>query len=453
MAKRAIRYECSSCGELSSSHLGRCPSCEQWGTLVEAVVPTSSEHTRGAVGTAAVPVGEITAGSEPMYLTGLPELDRVLGGGLAAGSVTLLAGEPGIGKSTLLLQLLASSLIKGPVLYVSGEESIQQVAERAERIGADRADLLIMASTDLDEIVDQATQRKASVMVVDSIQTIVDAEAPGARGSVGQVRGCANRLVQLAKTTDITVVIAGHVTKDGSIAGPRVLEHIVDTVLELRGDRHGELRMLHAPKHRFGATGDVGVMSLSGEGLQPVPDLSAMCLAERVEHVPGSVVGVTLEGHRPLCVEVQSLVIKAHGNPRRSAQGLDSNRLQLVLAVIERRLGLVLGDNDVWASVVGGVRLSEPGGDLAVALAVASASLSIPLEPDIAAFGELGLAGELRQVARSTERVREAVRLGFDRILVPASMPLGEHEAQLIRVDSMAAAVRSVGLVAPAVAV
>ncbi len=392
------------------------------------------------------PVGDTTSTPEPVVPTGLAELDRVLGGGLTPGSVTLIAGEPGIGKSTLLMQLLAGCRNNGSSLYVSGEESFQQVAARAERVGAVHDDLLIMATTDLDSVVAQVAEVGASLVVIDSIQTITAGEVDGAAGAAGQVRGCAHRLVQLAKSTGVSFVVAGHVTKDGAIAGPRALEHIVDTVVELRGDRHHDLRLLHSPKHRFGATGEVGVMAMHEDGLDAVPDLSALCLAERVVDVAGSAVAVTVEGQRPLCVEVQSLVVEAHGNPRRSAQGLDSSRLQMVLAVIERRLGFVVGANDVWASVVGGVRLAEPGSDLAVALAVVSCINERPVPASLAAFGELGLAGEIRQASRGNDRIREALRLGFERVLVPASLPPGDFESHIVRVATLQEAFRAARL-------
>jgi DNA repair protein RadA/Sms len=358
--------------------------------------------------------------SEPQT-TGVEELDRVLGGGLVPGSVTLLGGEPGIGKSTLLLQLLAAW--SGRTLYVTAEESAQQVHMRAERLNAIKPDLWLVAEMSLNNIIKSIDQVEPQLVIIDSIQAIADPLLNSAPGSVSQVRGCAHRLVQEAKARDLPIILVGHVTKDGGLAGPRVLEHVVDTVLSFEGERHHALRLLRAVKHRFGSTNELGLFEMTEMGLRSVPDASKLFLADRRAGVPGSIVVPTLEGHRPLLVEVQALtnLSPSHVSPRRSAQGVDSGRLAMLLAVLERRANVNLSQHEVFASVVGGVKLGEPGADLGLCLALVSASTDRPLAENLVACGEVGLAGELRQASNTARRLGEAARLGFTRAIIPAS--------------------------------
>ena len=380
--------------------------------------------------------------------TGIAELDRVLGGGLVAGSVTLLGGEPGIGKSTLLLQLLA--WWPGPTLYVSAEESAQQVRLRAERLGAVRPDLWLAAETSLDGVVNAVDRAEPALVVVDSIQTIADPSISSPAGSVTQVRACAQHLVGEAKRRNVAIVLVGHVTKDGALAGPRVLEHIVDTVLSFDGDRHHALRLLRAIKHRFGATEELGLFEMTAQGLVGVPDASKLLLADRRGAVPGSVVVPAMDGRRPLLVEVQALTVPVpFATPaRRNAQGVDGGRLALLLAVLERRAGVRVADQDVYASVVGGVRLHEPGTDLPLALAVASAVTDIPLPGHVVVTGEIGLGGEIRQVSHVKRRLAEAVRMGFERAIVPHATP-DVAGMQLQRVHTLGEALIASRMVQP----
>jgi DNA repair protein RadA/Sms len=361
----------------------------------------------------------------PLRATGVSELDRVLGGGLVAGSVTLLAGEPGIGKSTLLLQALSAMAARGArCLLVCAEESVEQVRLRADRLADPPAGLMIIAETSLPDLVAVAETATPDLIAVDSIQTVHDPDAAGAAGSVTQVRDCAQRLVRHAKEHALTTVLVGHVTKDGAIAGPRVLEHVVDTVLSFEGDRDHGVRTLRALKHRFGPTDELGVFQMTGEGLVGVPDASSMLLTERRGGVPGSVVAATIDGARPLLVEVQALVARtAAPVPRRCAQALDSGRLSMVIAVLQERAGAGLGGFDIYASVAGGIRIAEPGLDLAVAMALASARSDRPLPAATVVIGEVGLGGELRQVPQIGRRLAEAARLGFADAIVPASTP------------------------------
>ena len=380
--------------------------------------------------------------------TGITELDRVLGGGLVAGSVALLGGEPGIGKSTLLLQLLA--WWPGTTLYVSAEESAQQVRLRAERLGAVRPDLWLAAETSLAGVVDAMDRAEPALVVVDSIQTIADPSLPSAAGSVTQVRACAQHLVSEAKRRNVAIVLVGHVTKDGALAGPRVLEHIVDTVLSFEGDRHHALRLLRAVKHRFGATEELGLFEMTAQGLIGVPDASKLLLVDRRSAVPGSVVVPAMDGRRPLLVEVQALTVPVPfaAPARRNAQGVDGGRLALLLAVLERRAGIRVADQDVYASVVGGVRLHEPGTDLPLALAVASAVTDVPLPGHVVVTGEVGLGGEIRQVSHVKRRLAEAVRMGFERAIVPRATP-DVSGMQLQRVRTIGDALIAAGMGQP----
>jgi DNA repair protein RadA/Sms len=373
-----------------------------------------------------LPIADVDAARSEPWPTGIDELDRVLDGGLTPGSVTLLAGEPGMGKSTLLLQALGRIAGRGaPCLLVTAEESCAQVRMRAERIGALAGNLFVVAETSLPHVLAHVEATAPDVLALDSIQTILDPDLPGVPGSVSQVRDCAYRLVQQAKERALATVLVGHVTKDGSLAGPRVLEHIVDTVLSFDGDRSHSLRMLHASKHRFGGTQELGLFEMSEHGLAEVPDASARFLVDRRVDVPGSAVAAVLEGARPLLVEVQGLMVpSAVPAPRRSAPGLDAGRLGLILAVLEQRGGVTVGSSEVYASIAGGLRVAETGLDLALALALASARLGRPVTRGTVAVGELGLGGEIRSVPQLDRRLAEAGRLGFTRALVPATGPV-----------------------------
>lgn len=453
MAKLRLVHRCTECGAAHPKWSGRCSACGEWNTLVEDVESSEASAVASlAAGMALRPpgvaqrIGEVDALVGRPQPTGLTELDRVLGGGIVPGSVTLLGGEPGVGKSTLLLQLLA--FWPGRTLYVSAEESAQQVRQRAERLGAVRNDLWLLAETSLPNILASIEELRPQLVVIDSVQTIADPELGSAPGSVTQVRGCAHRLVQEAKQRDMSVVLVGHVTKEGSLAGPRVLEHVVDTVLAFEGERHHALRLLRATKHRFGPTNELGLWEMTESGMIGVPDASALFLSDRRPGVAGSVVVPTLEGQRPLMVEIQALTVKVNPGvpPRRSVQGMDNGRLALLLAVIEKRARVSAAQHEVYTSVVGGVRLTEPGSDLGVCLAVVSALTNTPLPSDLVVFGEIGLAGELRQVGHTPRRLAEAARLGFQRALVPITSPLGSGDITELRASSLAEALQMAGL-------
>jgi DNA repair protein RadA/Sms len=450
MSRPRAVHRCVDCGATSPRWAGRCPACGEWDTLVEEVVEAGG-GAGGAVPAGPVepvPIGQVDTGGARARSTGVGELDRVLGGGLVPGSVTLLGGEPGVGKSTLLLQAM-SALTGGGArcLLVSAEESLEQVRRRAERLDAVSDGLWLVAETGLAEIVAAVDRVDPSVLVVDSIQTVHDPGIASSPGSVAQVRGCAQALVQLARARGMATVLIGHVTKEGVVAGPRVLEHVVDTVLTFEGERHHALRLLRAVKHRFGPTGELGLFEMAEEGLVGVPDPGGLFLGDRRQGAPGSVVFPAMEGHRPLLVELQALVVPSGlAMPRRSAQGLDGGRLSLLVAVLDRRAGIVLRNADVYASAVGGVRIAEPGADLALALSLASAHANVPVAADLVACGEVGLAGELRQVSQTARRLGEAARMGFRRALVPRSAPEGPSGLQVWRVGSLAEALLAVGL-------
>ena len=428
---------CTACGAQASKWVGRCAACGAWGSLADR----SDGSGRGPQ--APMPLAAVDSSDSGCRPTGIAELDRVLGGGLVPGSVTLLGGEPGIGKSTLLLQAL--TLLAGGglgCLLVCAEESAAQVKRRAERLGPTAAPLLALAATDLPQIVAAIESTSPAVCVVDSIQAISDPEATSPAGSVTQVRECAHALARVAKGTGTAVVLVGHVTKDGSLAGPRTLEHLVDTVLSFEGDRHHALRMLAATKHRFGPTGELGLFEMTDEGLQAIGDPSRLLLGDRLRNIPGSVVVPAMEGRRPLVVEIQALVAPAAGSPRRAAQGIDSARLAQILAVLERRAGVEVASSEVFVSAVGGIRLTEPAADFGIALALASGIIGVDMPARLVAFGEIGLAGEVRQVPHAAQRLAEAARLGFRQAFVPRSSPAGPDGIELLRIETMAEAVQ-----------
>ena len=426
MVKATSRYVCQDCGEAFLRWEGQCRACGAWNSLVETVVRDGPRAVRpraiGATASATVPLSSIADEDAPRLPTGIGELDRVLGGGLVPGSLVLVGGEPGIGKSTLLLQAAAG--VGGSVLYASGEESAAQVRLRAGRLGlldapAGRT-IEVLAEHDVGTIVEAARRMRPALVVVDSIQTATVEELDGAAGSVGQVRESAVRLMDFAKGEGIAVVLVGHVTKDGSIAGPKTLEHLVDAVIALEGERYAALRLVRAAKNRFGSTEEVGVFEMAGSGLLEVSDPARAFLAEHPEPAPGSVIAPTMEGTRPLLVEVQALVAPAgYGTPSRKASGVDPNRLGLIVAVLGRRAGVALGSHDVYANLAGGLTVAEPGLDLPLALALASSLRDRPVVPGTVVIGEVGLLGELRPVAGLERRLREAARLGFEAAIVP----------------------------------
>jgi DNA repair protein RadA/Sms len=456
VARAQSRYVCQACGAEFLRWEGQCRACDAWNTLVETVVTTAPRARRGAPGPTAavspVPLADVGEGPLPRISTGLTELDRVLGGGIVPGSLVLIGGEPGVGKSTLLLQV-AGGVASGErgVLYATGEESGAQVRLRAARLGllsgAAGAGVGVLATSEVGAIVEATRAAEAALVVVDSIQTMTVEELDGPAGSVGQVRESALRLMELAKADGPAVILVGHVTKDGSIAGPRTLEHLVDAVIELGGDRGGVLRILRSTKNRFGSTDEIGVFEMRESGLAEVADPGRAFLADRPEAEPGSVVAATMEGTRPLLVEVQALVTAAgYGTPARRASGVDPNRLALLLAVLGRRAGVALGTHDVYANLAGGLSVTEPGLDLAIALALASSLRDRPVTADTVAVGEVGLLGELRPTGGLERRLREAARLGFSRAIVPAGRsgrPPDVEGLEIIAVETLRAAIEA----------
>lgn len=426
MAKARTIFACQNCGAQSPKWLGRCPDCGAWNSMAEERIERPPPSSPVGSRTAAVPLSSVEPLASGRISTGIGELDRVLGGGIVPGSLILVGGDPGIGKSTLILQA-AASLASGettadtrPVLYVTGEESPQQIALRAGRLGVSPSRLLLLAETNLAEILRTAEACDPQAMVVDSIQTIFLDEISSAPGSISQVREAAGRILMFAKPRHLPVFLIGHVTKDGSIAGPRVLEHIVDTVLYFEGDRGQAFRIVRAVKNRFGSTNEIGVFEMKGTGLSPVANPSALFLSERPNGSSGSVVVASMEGNRPILVELQALVTPTpYGTPRRSSIGVDPGRVSLLLAVLEKRAGLPLIGQDVFVNVVGGIQLDEPAADLAVVAAVASSMRERAVDPRTVVFGEVGLAGEVRAVAQVEARLAEAAKLGFTRCVVP----------------------------------
>ncbi len=421
MRKVKTQFVCQGCGGVQPRWLGRCPECGEWNTLQEEFVsdsgPASPRTSGGVPGSGAVSITASALTAVTRTRTGVPELDRVLGGGMVSGSVVLIGGDPGIGKSTLVMQASRELARAGcTVLYVTGEESTQQVRLRAERLDAVEARILLLAATDLESIEAAVREIKPGCLILDSVQTLTDSRLESAAGTVSQVRAAALRMGELAKSGGPAVFLIGHVTKEGTIAGPRVLEHMVDTVLYFEGERHGSYRILRAVKNRFGSTDEIGLFLMGDDGLREVSNPSEAFLAERAVAEPGSAVIPLVEGSRPLLVEVQALVTRSYlASPRRTASGLDHNRLAMLLAVLEKRCGLRFGDRDVFVNVVGGLRIAEPAADLGVALALASSHRGHPIQPSLVSVGEVGLAGEIRRVGRLDLRLREAARMGFTR--------------------------------------
>ena len=455
MAKAAkTNYTCSECGGMTNKWTGQCPSCGQWNTLVETVIETaganrfSTQYQGLAQSAPVLSLADIEATDVPRFGTGIEEFDRVLGGGLVPGGVVLIGGDPGIGKSTLLLQALAQMSRHKKVLYVSGEESGAQIALRAKRLAVDARELKLQAEIQLEKILNTLAEHKPDVAVIDSIQTVYSDALTSAPGSVAQVRECAAQLTRVAKQSGVTIIMVGHVTKEGSLAGPRVLEHIVDTVLYFEGDTHSSFRLVRAIKNRFGAVNELGVFAMSEKGLKGVSNPSALFLSQHDNPVPGSCVMVTQEGTRPLLVEIQALVDASHlPNARRLSVGLEQNRLAMLLAVLHRHAGIAAFDQDVFINAVGGVKITEPAADLPVLLAIHSSMRSKPLPRGLVVFGEVGLAGEIRPAPRGQERLREAAKLGFSIAVIPkANAPKHNIEGLTIvaveRIDEAMSRVR-----------
>lgn len=438
-------FRCADCGATAPRWAGRCSTCAAWNTLAEVAIAPPPAALAAAH---PVPLCQVDGDAATPRATGVPELDRVLAGGLVPGSVTLVGGEPGIGKSTLLLQAVVEMGRQGlRCLVVCAEESAQQVKRRAERLGPPSDGVWVVADTSLTAVVGAVTEVAPDVVVVDSIQTVADPEVDSGPGSVAQVRACALTLVQLAKDRNVATVMVGHLTKDGALAGPRLLEHMVDTVLTFEGERHHALRLLRATKHRFGPTGELGLFEMTDAGLRGVDDPSRLFLGDRRRGAAGSAVFPAMEGPRPLLVEIQALVTGFNEQfPRRSASGLDAGRLALLVAVLGERAHVRLTGREVFVSAVGGVRVAEPGADLATALALASADSGTPLPDDLVACGEIGLAGELRQVSHTPRRLAEAARLGFRQALVARSAEVPPTPLQVNRVATLAEAVARLGL-------
>ena len=421
MAKKAAtRYVCSNCGAISSSWSGRCAQCGEWNTLEEQLsAATVAGSVAGGRALKSQTVAKSVAADQPRLKTGMSEVDDVFGGGIVAGSVNLIAGQPGIGKSTLLLQLAYAVAAKLPVLYVSGEESAHQIGLRAERLGTLRSDLQLATSTSADDIAATIAGGSYKLVIIDSIQTVSCGAIASAAGTVSQITNSTRLLTLAAKQSDTAIILVGHVTKEGAIAGPKVLEHVVDVVLQLEGDRYGGFKLLRAIKNRFGSTNEAGIFEMVEQGLQPVENPSAALLAER-QVSDGSVVLATLEGTRPLLVEVQALVNRtSYGYPKRAASGFDLNRLNLLVAMLERRTKLKLAEQDIYINIVGGIQIHEPAADLAICLAIGSAAKGLQLKRNSVVFGEVGLSGEVRHVPHADKRLKEATKLGFDGAIGP----------------------------------
>ncbi|BDU57079.1 DNA repair protein RadA [Limnohabitans sp. MORI2] len=458
MAKDKTQYTCTDCGGISAKWLGKCPSCGAWNTLIESAVETAAATKNRYAGMAALaPASEVAILSDieaqdvARTPTGQDELDRVLGGGMVEGGVVLIGGDPGIGKSTLLLQAMDGLQRSGmSTLYVTGEESGAQVALRSRRLGLDHSQVQVLAETQLEKVLATVDKLQPAVVVMDSIQTVYSDQLTSAPGSVAQVRECAAHLTRMAKSTGTAVVLVGHVTKEGALAGPRVLEHMVDTVLYFEGDTHSSYRLVRAIKNRFGAVNEIGVFAMTEKGLKGVSNPSAIFLSQHTEPVPGSCVLVTLEGTRPMLVEVQALVDTGGPSPRRLSVGLDRDRLAMLLAVLHRHAGVACMDQDVFVNAVGGVRISEPAADLSVLLSIQSSLRGKPLPQGFIAFGEVGLAGEVRPAPRGQERLKEAAKLGFSVAIIPkANAPKKPIEGLKVhaveRVDEAIALVRELG--------
>ena len=449
--KRKTVYCCAECGNETSNWAGRCPACGAWNTLQEVTIETgsgkkSAVSARAAAGKAK-PLSELDTSEEIRFATGISEFDRVLGGGAVAGSLVLVGGAPGIGKSTLLLQMCASAGNGRKILYVTGEESQRQLKLRAMRLGVDGENIYVLAETDIDSIIAAIDELKPDIAIIDSVQTVSDSGVASAPGSITQVRECTMRIMRVTKEKGLTVFVVGHINKEGSIAGPKVLEHMVDCVLYFEGERSTSFRILRAAKNRFGSTNEIGVFEMADRGLRCVENPSEMLLSGRPDNCPGTCVACVIEGTRPILAEVQALVAPPNYNAARRSNGIDYNRAAMLLAVLEKRSGLPVGSCDSYINVIGGLSLEEPAADLATSLAVASSYLDRPLGADLAAIGEVGLSGEIRSVSALNQRLSEIHRLGFKRCVIPAHVrdELGKYDGlELIPVKSISEAIAAV---------
>lgn len=452
MAKQKTVYCCSECGSETANWAGKCPSCGSWNTL-EEFKPDPRSSRKAVTGKRPTvnkpkPISELDTEEELRFTTGISELDRVLGGGAVVGSLVLVGGAPGIGKSTLLLQMCGSMQSHHKILYISGEESQRQLKMRANRLGVDGRDIFVSAETDIDNIIGSVNELKPEIVIIDSIQTVSDPELNSAPGSISQVRECTMRIMRVCKEQGLTVFVVGHITKDGNIAGPKILEHMVDCVLYFEGERNTSFRILRAAKNRFGSTNEIGVFEMAEKGLVCVENPSEMLLSGRPDNCPGTCVTCVIEGSRPVMAEIQALLAQSgYNNTSRRSNGIDYNRMTMLLAVLEKRGGLPVSGYDAYVNVIGGLSLDEPAADLATALACASSYLDRALGTDLAAIGELGLSGELRSVSNLDQRLTETARLGFRRCVIPAHVrdELKEYEGlKLIPVKSLAEAIRAV---------
>ena len=458
MAKAKSIHVCSACGYESPRWYGRCPACEAWNSLEETMAASSEalprqkeKKQRGGTGAQVLSIRDIEADDQMHQPTGMEELDRVLGGGIVEGSLTLLGGEPGVGKSTLLLQICSMLAQAGKtVLYISGEESARQIKLRAKRVGAGHEGLLVLAENAMDEIEDKLEKTAPDLVIVDSIQTMYRPEMASAPGSVSQVRECASLFMRYAKTNGCAIFLVGHVTKDGSIAGPRVLEHMVDVVLYFEGDYQREYRLLRAVKNRYGSVNELGIFEMTGEGMRAVDGASELLLSQRAKDASGSVVFCGMEGTRPVLMDIQALVAQSfYSSPKRTVNGMDQGRVALLLAVLEKRAGLRLYNQDVYLNVAGGMSLNEPAADLAVCLAIASSLWDSALPMDLAAMGEVGLAGEVRSIPQLERRMAECKRLGFTKIMCPADRKLKGGQVEGIQIIYVSSVAQAIGLLKP----
>lgn len=451
MAKPSTVFVCSNCGNESSKWFGRCPACNEWNTCYEEKINLKSSGKSASKKTATtVKLDDVKKQDIVRTKTGFDELDRVLGGGLVKGSLTLLGGEPGIGKSTLILQICDKIKGEGQVLYISGEESAQQIKIRADRLGIKNNDIVFLGETDIDVIEDAILKTNPKLVIIDSIQTMYSDEITSGPGSVSQVREITARIMKMCKQEEITTIIIGHVTKDGNIAGPRVLEHMVDTVLYLEGERYFAYRILRGVKNRFGSTNEIGMFEMNDIGMCEIDNPSSVLLSEKNENVAGSIVVASIEGTRPILVELQALTATSvFGMPRRTANGIDYNRLTLLIAVLEKRTGLPLGNQDVYLNIVGGIKINEPALDLGIILAVSSSFKNIPILNDVIAIGEVGLTGEVRSVNQIEKRIKEAEKLGFKKCIIPESnkkLLKDTYKLDIIGVQNISEAMRCLEL-------
>ena len=454
MAKKSSTvFVCNNCGYDSTKWLGKCPSCGEWNSFVEEKIVTNSGNTtkdKFKVQNEVVKLKEVVKKENFRIKTDIGELDRVLGGGFVAGSLTLLGGEPGIGKSTLILQICNNVKVDGKILYVSGEESAEQIKSRADRLGIENENLLFLAETDIDSVEVQIENTEAKFVIIDSVQTMYSEEITSAAGSVSQVREITARIMKVCKQREITTIIIGHVTKDGNIAGPRVLEHMVDTVLYLEGERYFSYRILRGVKNRFGSTNEIGMFEMQNEGLVEITNPSSLLISEREGNPSGSTIVVSLEGTRPLVIELQALSIPtAFGLPRRNAVGIDYNRLTLLMAVLEKKAGMNFSNQDVYMNLVGGIKVNEPALDLGIILAAASSFKNVSIKEDIVVIGEVGLTGEVRSVNMIEKRIKEAEKLGYKTIIIPESnkkLLKEKFKLDIIGVKNIIDAMRYLGL-------